>query len=182
MIRDSRCHILRALSHGAFLLLLSLHFSMSSSAAQGQRDEGVGRQTGSRADSLVFAAWDGDLERVESLVSEGVDVNAAAGPGLTAHHCAKLRGNQTMLEWLLANGAKPGLEMPDRNQIADMIFKRNALSDAPGGALAVVRKEDVIHQSCYGLANVEHAAPITPATVFKLASVSKQFTAFAICM
>ena len=136
----------------------------------------------SRADSLVLAAWDGDLERVESLVSEGVDVNATAGPGLTAYHCAKLRGNQAILEWLLANGAQAGVDMPDRNQIADVIFKRNARSGAPGGALAVVKDGSVVHMSCYGLANVEHAAPITPATAFKLASVSKQFTALAVCM
>ena len=39
---------------------------------------------------------------------------------------------------------------------------------------------DVIHSRGYGLADLEHGVPITPATVFHAASLSKQFTAFAV--
>src|SRR5690606_34213680 len=49
-------------------------------------------------------------------------------------------------------------------------------------AVAVVKKGEVIHRKGYGLANVEWNIPITPDTVFRLASISKQFTAVAIMM
>ena len=71
--------------------------------------------------------------------------------------------------------------MGDRTMI-DAIFKRRDRDDGPGCAVCVVRDgELVVARSC-GLANVEFAAPITPDTVFHVASVSKQFTAFAIAL
>lgn len=50
----------------------------------------------------------------------------------------------------------------------------------PGVAIAVIRNGTVELRKGYGLANLEYRTPITPATVFNIASVSKQFTAFAI--
>ncbi len=50
----------------------------------------------------------------------------------------------------------------------------------PGLALAVVRNGAVVKLEGYGFANLEHDAPVTPDTVFELASVTKQFTATAI--
>lgn len=50
----------------------------------------------------------------------------------------------------------------------------------PGVALAVVRDGVVVKQQGYGVANLEHAVPVTPDTVFELASLTKQFTASAI--
>jgi CubicO group peptidase (beta-lactamase class C family) len=50
----------------------------------------------------------------------------------------------------------------------------------PGLALAVVRNGTVVKLGGYGFANLEHDVPVTPDTVFELASVTKQFTATAI--
>ncbi|MBW8684495.1 serine hydrolase domain-containing protein [Chitinophaga rhizophila] len=50
----------------------------------------------------------------------------------------------------------------------------------PGVAIAVVKDGQTIFQKGYGTANLEYGIPITPSTVFQSASVSKQFTAFAI--
>ena len=50
----------------------------------------------------------------------------------------------------------------------------------PGLALAVAREGKLVKARGYGVANVEHEAPVTPDTVFELASVTKQFTAAAI--
>jgi CubicO group peptidase (beta-lactamase class C family) len=133
-----------------------------------------------RANELVFASWEENLDKVKSLVSEGVDVNAKAGPGLTALHCAKLRGNEEILEWLVENGADPDIEMPTKDLVADLVFKKNTDPDSPGGALTVVQSGTIVHKSCYGLANLEHKAPIAPTTVFHVGSVAKQFTGFAI--
>ena len=51
--------------------------------------------------------------------------------------------------------------------------------DSPGLALAVVKDGSVVYKQGYGLANLEYNIPITPSTIFHVASVSKQFTAFA---
>ena len=52
----------------------------------------------------------------------------------------------------------------------------------PGLALAVIRDGQVVKLKGYGFANLEHDVPATPDTVFKLASVTKQFTATAIML
>ena len=50
----------------------------------------------------------------------------------------------------------------------------------PGCAVSAMRDGAVLYAKGYGIADFEHNAPITPETVFYLASVSKQFTAAAI--
>src|SRR5213596_1134373 len=47
----------------------------------------------------------------------------------------------------------------------------------PGLALAVARNGKIVKVRGYGIANLEHDVPVTPDTVFELASVTKQFTA-----
>src|SRR5207302_3200776 len=62
----------------------------------------------------------------------------------------------------------------------DKLFAPWDKPDSPGAALMVFKDGVVIYKRGYGLANLEYSIPITPATVFHVASVSKQFTAFAI--
>jgi CubicO group peptidase (beta-lactamase class C family) len=51
---------------------------------------------------------------------------------------------------------------------------------APGVASLVVLDRQIVHRSCRGLANLEYSVPITTATTFHVASMSKQFAAFAL--
>lgn len=53
-------------------------------------------------------------------------------------------------------------------------------TQTPGAAVAVVKDGKVVFMKGYGMANLDHNIPITPQTVFNIASVSKQFTAFVI--
>lgn len=53
-------------------------------------------------------------------------------------------------------------------------------SQTPGVAVAVVKNGKVVFKKGYGMANLNNNIPITPQTVFNIASVSKQFTAFTI--
>ena len=53
-------------------------------------------------------------------------------------------------------------------------------ANTPGVAVAVVHRGKVVFQKGYGMADLSHNIPVTPSTVFNIASVSKQFTAFAI--
>jgi CubicO group peptidase (beta-lactamase class C family) len=64
----------------------------------------------------------------------------------------------------------------------DKIFERYNKSDSPGAAVAVIRDGKLIYQHGYGIANLEYDIPITPETVFHVASVSKQFTAMALVL
>jgi D-alanyl-D-alanine carboxypeptidase len=50
----------------------------------------------------------------------------------------------------------------------------------PGLAISVVKDGEVVRSQGLGLASVELDVPVTPATVFELASVTKQFTAAGI--
>jgi len=64
----------------------------------------------------------------------------------------------------------------------DQIFEPWAKPDSPGAALAVIKGNKTVYAKGYGSANLEYGIPITPSTVFHVASVSKQFTAFAIAL
>jgi CubicO group peptidase (beta-lactamase class C family) len=52
----------------------------------------------------------------------------------------------------------------------------------PGAVVAVVRDGEALHERGYGLANLEYDIPATPRTVFRLGSMAKQFTAFAVAI
>jgi len=54
--------------------------------------------------------------------------------------------------------------------------------NSPGCAVAVVRNDSILFAKGYGMANLEYNIPIEPGTIFHMASVSKQFTAFAIVL
>jgi CubicO group peptidase (beta-lactamase class C family) len=54
--------------------------------------------------------------------------------------------------------------------------------DGPGCAVGLVRAGQPLVTACRGLANLEHRVPITERTVFHVASVSKQFTAYAVAL
>ena len=64
----------------------------------------------------------------------------------------------------------------------DAIFAPWAAPDAPGCAVSVMEGSDVVLAKGYGSANLEYDVPITPASVFHVASVSKQFTALAVAL
>jgi CubicO group peptidase (beta-lactamase class C family) len=55
-------------------------------------------------------------------------------------------------------------------------------STTPGGVIAVVQHGKLLFARGYGMANLEQGIPNTPETIYHMASVSKQFTAFAILL
>jgi len=60
----------------------------------------------SPADEPLFeAVGEGDVDKVRALLSEGADVNAAPGDGMTALHRAARAGNLAMAELLIGAGA-----------------------------------------------------------------------------
>ena len=63
-------------------------------------------------------------------------------------------------------------------QKCDSMFK--SYNDKPGVVVLIVRDGKIAFEKGYGVANLEYNIPITPTTVFDIASVSKQFTGYAI--
>jgi len=62
----------------------------------------------------------------------------------------------------------------------DALFAPWNRLESPGCGLAVSQKGTLVVERGYGMANLEHGIAITPASVFDVASISKQFTAMAI--
>lgn len=69
-----------------------------------------------------------------------------------------------------------------RTKKVDQLFATWDKPESPGAAIAVIKDGVVVYKRGYGSANLEYNVPITPQTVFHVASVSKQFTAFAITL
>lgn len=64
----------------------------------------------------------------------------------------------------------------------DSIFSFYNDQSKPGAAVAVVKDGKIVFSKGYGSANLEYDIPVTPQTIFHIASVSKQFTAFSILL
>ncbi|MEO8415362.1 MAG: serine hydrolase domain-containing protein [Ginsengibacter sp.] len=64
----------------------------------------------------------------------------------------------------------------------DNLFKAWDKTNTPGCAVGIVRNDSLIFAKGYGMANLEYGIPITPETIFHMASVSKQFTAYSIVL
>jgi CubicO group peptidase (beta-lactamase class C family) len=83
-----------------------------------------------------------------------------------------------MIGVFLANGVfASALEEVDALVRAEM-----ARQKAPGVAIAIVSKGEVLAAKGYGLANVEHNVAVTERTIFQSGSVGKQFTATAVML
>lgn len=77
----------------------------------------------------------------------------------------------------LALAQSPGLEAR-----ADSLFAAWNKPGSPGAAVGVVYQGKLIYAKGFGEADLETGAPIGPETIFHVASVSKQFTAYAIVL
>lgn len=64
----------------------------------------------------------------------------------------------------------------------DRLFTKWDKPDSPGCALAVIQNGEIVYKRGYGMANLEYDIPISPHSVFDIASNSKQFTAMCIVL
>ncbi|MBW6480841.1 MAG: beta-lactamase family protein, partial [Bacteroidales bacterium] len=71
------------------------------------------------------------------------------------------------------------------NRLSEKIDSLMALRqkpDEPGGAVAVIYENKVLHRKAYGISDMEKGTKIDENTLFDLASLAKQFTAFSILL
>jgi CubicO group peptidase (beta-lactamase class C family) len=81
---------------------------------------------------------------------------------------------------VLAQNTPPAPVSP--SQRVDELFAKMDSTVSPGCALAVFKDARILYERGYGMADLDHNVPITPTTVFHVASMSKQFTAASILM
>ncbi len=85
------------------------------------------------------------------------------------------------MRYKLLSGLILVLHAPVHAQV-DRIIQPWNTNRGPGMAVAVLHQDEILHHEGHGMANLEHEIPISSTSVFDVASVSKQFCAFAIAM
>ena len=68
----------------------------------------------------------------------------------------------------------------DLAETLDPIFTRPLRPGGPGCTMGLFRRGRILYQRGYGLANTATGEPLTAQSIFDLASISKQFTAYAV--
>lgn len=71
---------------------------------------------------------------------------------------------------------------PIESQGIDSLFIEWNNQETPGCALGIIKDGELIYAKGYGLANMEYDIPISPSSVFRIGSTSKQFTAACIVL
>jgi len=81
---------------------------------------------------------------------------------------------------LNALGCASSVELSESN--IDVIMHEYSSSIGPGAAILVIKNDTVLLSKAYGMANLEDQEAITISTNFRLASLTKEFTAMCIMM
>jgi CubicO group peptidase (beta-lactamase class C family) len=66
------------------------------------------------------------------------------------------------------------------NDQIDAFFNKMIREDEPGCVLGIIYQGEIVFIKGYGMANLEYGLKLQPNSVFHVASISKQFTAFAV--
>ncbi len=74
--------------------------------------------------------------------------------------------------------------VPDKNltEKLDSLFQKWDNNKSPGAAVSILKDGDLIFKKGYGMANLEYDIPISPSSIFHIASESKQFTDYCIVL
>ena len=78
--------------------------------------------------------------------------------------------------------AAESLNKSDLSSTVDQLAASYIDQQDPGCAIGVIHNAEYVHKAGYGMANLEHNIPITPKSIFRTGSVSKQFTAMTIAI
>lgn len=74
-------------------------------------------------------------------------------------------------------------QLPDeKTKKIDSLFTAWDAPNHPGGSVGIMLNGDLVYSRAFGLASLEYLVPNTFDTQYNIASVSKQFTAFGICL
>jgi CubicO group peptidase (beta-lactamase class C family) len=82
----------------------------------------------------------------------------------------------------VSQAAPKAAAIPKDAAAIDQLFRAAVQTGEPGLAVIVVRKGRALHRAAYGMANLELGVALKPDHVFRIGSVTKQFTSAAIMM
>jgi len=91
-----------------------------------------------------------------------------------------MKGTSNYAEFLLPQITSSQTPATDKPAQVDALMARWSQGKTPGAAVIVIQDGRVLYEKGYGLADLQTKKPISPATLFDIASVSKQFTAMAV--
>ncbi len=78
--------------------------------------------------------------------------------------------------------AETDINITEKARIVDALLEDLNTPGSPGAAVAVVYDGSLVYSNGFGLANLEYNIPNTPQTIYHVASVSKQFTVYAVLL
>lgn len=64
----------------------------------------------------------------------------------------------------------------------DSLMKQHYSTNNPGAVIIVFKDRELFFKSSYGMANLEESKPLTTETIFRIGSITKQFTSIGIMM
>ena len=86
----------------------------------------------------------------------------------------------SLLLLLLQESSYSQTKNPTEN--VNQLLEKYQSKNSPGVAIAIVKDGKVVYKKGVGVANLEYQIPITPQTIFHIASISKQFTLFSVLL
>jgi CubicO group peptidase (beta-lactamase class C family) len=99
------------------------------------------------------------------------------------HYKIKIMKKKTIIWtfalWSILSAAQPKSNNQDTANF-DKVLSEQFNAEAPGAAVLVARKGEIIYAKAFGKANLELDAPMQADHIFRIASITKQFTAIAI--
>ena len=82
----------------------------------------------------------------------------------------------------ITTGAAAQSLTPDQIRRIDSVFAQFDGTTRPGCAVGVSQAGTPVYSRGFGMSDLQHGVPITPQSIFHVASVSKEFAAFAIAL
>jgi homoserine O-acetyltransferase len=132
------------------------------------------------ADDLINPPELGLMERLIARVARGRYVLIPTSDITRGHgtHTVAAAWKAQFAPFVAALERRRGNTVPD----IDALLAEYTGPDVPGAGVVVIQDGRVVLRRAYGMAHLERHVPATPETDYRLASVSKQFTAMAIML
>lgn len=93
-----------------------------------------------------------------------------------------LQVKDSVMYWKNHDTKRSNSDTAQMNTRIDCIMATFNHLDQPGACVMVIKDGQIVFKKAYGMANLEDTIPVTTYTNFRLASVSKQFTAMSIML
>jgi CubicO group peptidase (beta-lactamase class C family) len=94
-------------------------------------------------------------------------------------HAARLTLALVAATWGAPGARAQSVDPEDLDELVERTMKA---FEVPGAAIAIVRGDAVVHLKGYGVKSIGEGDPVTPDTLFKIASTTKAFTTTAMAM